>query len=72
MSDNHVEPLALSIKRTAEISGESRSRVYEHIGSGAYQAVKSGGKTLVLYESVKRRLAGLPPAKIKPKRSSAT
>jgi hypothetical protein len=33
-----------------------------------YEAVKSGRKTLILFESIKRRLASLPRVEIKRKR----
>jgi hypothetical protein len=33
--------------------------------------VKSGRRTLIIYESIKRRIAALPPAKIKPPRPRA-
>jgi hypothetical protein len=64
--DTTIEPLALSIKKTAALTGESRSRVYQLLGTGEYQGVKSGAKTLVLFESIKRRMAGLPRAVIAP------
>jgi hypothetical protein len=69
-TDDEIEPLTLTIKRTAAITGESRSKVYERIGRGEYIAVKSDGRTLVTYESIKRRTANLPRAEIKapPKR----
>jgi hypothetical protein len=69
-NDDAIEPLTLTIKRTATITGESRSKVYERIGRGEYTALKSDGRTLVTYESIKRRTAGLPRAEIKapPKR----
>lgn len=64
--DDGVEPLAVSVDRTAQITGDSRSTVYNLIGLGVYEAVKSGSRTLVLFDSIKRRLASLPKAKIKP------
>jgi excisionase family DNA binding protein len=60
-----VEPLALTIAKTAQVTSESRSKVYEHIAAGTYQAVKSGRRTLIVYASVKAHIAGLPPARIK-------
>jgi hypothetical protein len=61
-----IEPLAVTIPRTSQITGESRSRVYELIGEGVYEAIKSGRRTLIVYESIKRRIASLPRANIKP------
>jgi hypothetical protein len=59
------EPLTVTIPRAAAITGESRSKVYELIGLGVYEAVKSGARTLVLYQSIKRRMASLPRAKLR-------
>jgi hypothetical protein len=60
-----IEPLAVSIPQTAQITGESRSQVYVRIARGEYEAVKSGARTLIIYDSIKRRVASLPRAKIK-------
>jgi hypothetical protein len=60
-----LEPLAISISQTSQITSESRSQVYERIARGQYEAVKSGSRTLILFASVKRRIASLPRAKIK-------
>jgi hypothetical protein len=61
-----LEPLTLTIVETQHVTGESRSQIYARLGRGEYEAVKSGSRTLILFESVKRRIAALPPAKIKP------
>jgi hypothetical protein len=61
-----LEPLTVTIDQAGKITGESRSQVYNRIGRGEYEAVKSGQRTLIVYESIKRRLARLPSAKIKP------
>jgi hypothetical protein len=60
-----VEPIACTIPKTAQITGESRSRVYQLIGDGTYEAIKSGRRTLITYASIKRRFAALPRANIK-------
>jgi hypothetical protein len=64
-TDDGIEPLALSVDQTARATGESRSQVYNRIGLGQYRAIKSGARTLILYESIKQRFASLPPARIK-------
>jgi hypothetical protein len=66
-----IEPLALTIEQTQQATGESRTQVYARIGTGEYEAVKAGRRTLIIYESIKRRIAALPPAKIKPPRPRA-
>jgi hypothetical protein len=63
-----LEPLTLTIEQTQQVTGESRSQIYARLGPGEYEAVKSGSRTLILFESIKRRIAALPPAKIKPPR----
>jgi hypothetical protein len=70
MSDDVVagcepDPLAVTIKTAQKLTGECRTTVYGLIGTGEYEAVKAGSRTLILFESIKRRLAKLPPAKIK-------
>jgi hypothetical protein len=62
---NDIEPLALTIRQVEKATSESRSQVYNRIGRGEYTAVKSGRRTLVLYDSVKRHIGSLPPARIK-------
>jgi hypothetical protein len=66
-----LEPLTLTIEQTQQVTGESRSQIYARLGRGEYEAVKSGSRTLVIYESIKRRIIALPPAKIKPPRTRA-
>jgi hypothetical protein len=61
-----VEPLACTIDTTKQVTGDSRSKIYELIGDGTYEAVKSGTRTLIIFESIKRRIASLPRAKIQP------
>ena len=43
-----IEPLALTIEQTQQATGESRTQVYARIGTGEYQAVKSGRRTLII------------------------
>jgi hypothetical protein len=61
-----IEPLAVTIGQTERLTGESRSQIYVRIGNGEYEAVKSGSRTLIIYDSIKRRVAALPRAVIKP------
>jgi len=57
-----LEPIFLSIKRVSEIMGEGEWRTKELLALGAYEAKKSGRRTLITFESVKRRAASLPAA----------
>jgi hypothetical protein len=73
VSSEQMEPLAVSLDQAVKISGESRSQLYKLIADGELEAVKSRSKTLIIYASLKRRIAGLPKANIKPqKRERAT
>ena len=60
-----LEPLTVTISQTEQLTGESRSQIYTRIARGEYAGVKSGSRTLILFDSIKRRIANLPPAKIK-------
>jgi predicted DNA-binding transcriptional regulator AlpA len=61
-----LEPLTVTVQQVEWLTGESRSQIYKRIGRNEYDAVKSGQRLLIVYESVKRRIAALPRAKIKP------
>ena len=65
MVTSGLEPLTVTISQTEDLTGESRSQIYNRIGRGEYEAIKAGRRTLVIYESIKRRIAALPRAKIK-------
>jgi hypothetical protein len=60
-----LEPLTVTIPQAEHLTGESRSQIYNRIGCGEYEAVKSGRRTLIVYDSIKRRIARLPKANIK-------
>ena len=48
-----IEPLTVRIPTAVELTGLSRSRIYELIVSGDLEVVKVGRSTLVLYTSLK-------------------
>ncbi|MFY9835071.1 MAG: hypothetical protein WAK55_01110 [Xanthobacteraceae bacterium] len=62
---NSIEPILLQIDRVADMIGKCRRSVYQLIASDQLEAVKSGRNTLVVYESVKHYVAGLPAARFK-------
>jgi hypothetical protein len=62
-----IEPLLVSVPQTAQYIGRCTATVYELIGSGRLNAVKSDGRTLVTMESIKGYVASLPPAQIAPR-----
>ena len=43
-------------------TGDSRTRMYEAIGNGEVEAVKEGRRTLLVFESLKKRVAARKPA----------
>jgi hypothetical protein len=62
-----IEPLLLSIPQTAQSIGRCNATVYDLIGSGQLEAVKSDSRTLVTSESIRRYVANLPKAEIAPR-----
>lgn len=48
-----IEPLTVRIPTAVELTGLSRSRIYELIVSGDLEVIKVGRSTLVLYKSLK-------------------
>jgi hypothetical protein len=63
-----LEPLTVTVAQAQRLTGESRTTIYDHIGNGRYTALKSGARVLITYESIKRRIASLPRARIKASR----
>jgi excisionase family DNA binding protein len=55
-----VVPLAHRIERVVELTGASRTNVYEALRRGDLEAVKLGRATLVLDASLRRWVAALP------------
>jgi hypothetical protein len=63
-----VTPLLLPVKQACTVIGRGQSALYQLIGAGKIRAVKSDGRTLVVFESLREYAASLPPARIKPPR----
>jgi hypothetical protein len=64
MAENQiVEPLGLSIAKTAEITSESTWKVKQRLRAGEYTAKKAGRRTIISYSSIKAVWASLPDAK---------
>jgi excisionase family DNA binding protein len=62
---SETQPILVSIERASATIGRSRRGIYQLIAVGQLQAVKSGRRTLVVYESLKGYAAKLPAVKIK-------
>jgi helix-turn-helix protein len=60
--DRTIEPIAVTIPDAIRISGLSRSEIYRRLAAGDLEAIKSGARTLILLNSIKRYLASLPTA----------
>ena len=61
----NIEPIAVPIPKASQISGMSRSAIYRELGAGRLRAVKQGTRTLVMVDSIKGYLAGLPEARFR-------
>jgi hypothetical protein len=59
------EVLAYTIADGIKISGLGRTTLYEAIGAGKIEARKAGGRTLIVAESLRSFIAGLPAADIR-------
>ena len=57
------KPIGYSIRGAVAASGFSRSRIFEFIRDGKLEAVKDGGKTIVLAQSLRNCIASLAPAR---------
>ncbi len=60
-----TEVLAHTIADAGRITGLGRTTLYEEIGAGKIEARKAGGRTLILAESLRNYIAGLPAADIR-------
>jgi hypothetical protein len=61
-----TEPILVPIKQASAIIGRCNRSVYEMIATNKIKAVKSDGRTLVVYSSLQAYADNLPAAKIKP------
>jgi hypothetical protein len=61
-----TDPLLVPIKQASAIIGRCTRSIYDLIATNQLKAVKSDGRTLVVYSSLHEYAASLPAAKIKP------
>jgi hypothetical protein len=66
-----IEPLLCSIEAGTAIIGRSPRFIVDAIARGELKAVKSDRRTLLVVQSLKDYVAGLPAAKGTPNRRSA-
>ncbi len=62
-----LEPILMRMQDAIRFSGYSRSELYRRLQSGEIEAVKSGGTTLIVVESLRRSVAALPRYRYQPK-----
>jgi hypothetical protein len=67
-----LEPIALPIAKAVAVSGLSRSALYRELAAGNLRAVKHGTRTLVLVDSIRDFVSGLPEAQFRGTRPSDT
>jgi hypothetical protein len=53
----HMEPISVRIPQAIAMTGLSRTRLYQLIGSGELRIAKDGNCTLILVESLKAAIA---------------
>lgn len=53
-----IDPISVRIPTAVRLTGISRSRIYELIGSGDIETMKIGRSTFILYRSLKRLVEG--------------
>jgi hypothetical protein len=63
---NHpqVEPANVTMRDGCAYTGDSRTVMYDAIGKGEVEAVKQGRRTLLVFASLKKRVASRKPATI--------
>jgi hypothetical protein len=68
-----LEPLLCSVAAAVTIIGRSERAIIDAIARGKIRAVKSDRRTLIVVQSLKDYVAGLPPAKgtLNPRRQCA-
>jgi hypothetical protein len=59
-----IEPANVTMRDGCAYTGDSRTAMYDAIGRGEVEAVKEGKRTLLVFASLKRRVASRKPAKI--------
>jgi hypothetical protein len=62
---NNFQPILVSVDRVSDMIGKCRRSVYQLIATDKLEAVKAGRNTLVVFDSVKRYVESLPPARFK-------
>jgi len=59
-----TETISLTINDAARLCGLGRTTIYQAIGAGKLDARKSGNRTLIPADSLRKFIENLPPADI--------
>jgi excisionase family DNA binding protein len=62
---NDSQPILITIDRVADLIGKCRRSIYQLIATDKLEAVKAGRNTLIVFDSVRRYVDSLPPARFK-------
>jgi hypothetical protein len=71
MLQYNVKPIHVPVSVAAEITGESRARLYEAINAGELDAFKAGTKTMLSYAQLEERCAARPSGLFKENKALA-
>jgi hypothetical protein len=67
-----IEPVTIGLKDARRLTGLSRSALYRGLAAKQFMAIKSGTRTLILWDSLRQHLASLPPATFRSSNTSAS
>ena len=59
------DPFLVPVKQASAVIGKSPRSIYQLMATGELKAVKSGRNILIVYNSIKKYVNNLPPAKLK-------
>jgi hypothetical protein len=62
IAEQVIEPAHVTLPVGCAFTGDSRSTMYGAISRGEVEAVKEGKRTLLVFESLKKRVAARKPA----------
>jgi len=54
-------PIAVKLPEAQRLSGLGRSELYDYLNDGSVEGVKNGRATLVIVDSLRRKVLSLPP-----------
>jgi hypothetical protein len=57
-----LEPLVVSLQEAERITGHGKTRLYEELAKGSITAKKSGARTLIVLDSLRKYIEALPHA----------